>query len=351
MAGNLFWTVQLGDTGSIKVVKLSDIAKSRTLSVDRGVFPTDIVLNPKEGYMFWVQTVLIQPVNGTLYKSWMDGSHREIFVDTNINWPNGLAIDLIGRRIYWSDTDRGVIESIGFNKEDRQVILSNLNVPFRVDFFDNVIFYIEYQAGLVMSFDMKTGAGKQLYETNTPAYLKIFDSRSQKDRNECTDTVKCKEICLSIPNGITCSCSDGFEMVNSSCVKNNSSICQSNEFLCKATNRCISNVLLCDGNNDCGDYSDEDTTMDGPCRERICDSYEFSCDNSTKCIVKRWLCDGDKDCSDGSDENSENCPRPCSLTQFTCLVSKRCIPMTWLCDGSKDCGSNDTSDEENCGKY
>lgn len=182
IAGNLYWSVELGDTGSIKVVKLSDTSKIRTLSVVTGVLPTDIVLHPKKGYMFWVQTVLIQPVNGTLYRSWMDGSNREVFVDTNIGWPNGLAIDLVGDKLYWSDTRRGVIESIGLNWEDRRVVVSNIDVPFRVDFLNNVLYYIEYQKGLIMSFNMTTGAGKQLDETNTPAYLKIFDSRSQRGK-------------------------------------------------------------------------------------------------------------------------------------------------------------------------
>lgn len=347
---NLFWTVQLGDTGSIKVVKLADVSKARTLLIDRGVFPTDIVLNPKRGYMFWVQSALIQPVNGTLYRSWMDGSNREVFVDTDIGWPNGLAIDLAGNRLYWSDTSKGVIESIGLNKEDRQVVVSNIDVPFRVDFFNNVLFYIEYQKGLVMSFNMETHAGGQLDETNTPAYLKILDYRSQRDLNECTNNKNCTEICLAIPTGINCSCSDGFHMINSTCVEKNGSICGSNEFVCKSTNLCIPNSKLCDGNNDCGDLSDEDSNANGPCRERICNPFEFSCDNKTKCVMNRWLCDGDKDCVDGSDENSENCPGPCSAKQFTCHFSRRCIPYAWVCDTIKDCGFNDSSDELNCGK-
>ncbi|KAK9679907.1 Low-density lipoprotein receptor repeat class B [Popillia japonica] len=345
---NLFWTVQLGDTGSIKVVKLADVSKARTLLIDRGVFPTDIVLNPKRGYMFWVQSALIQPVNGTLYRSWMDGSNREVFVDTDIGWPNGLAIDLAGNRLYWSDTSKGVIESIGLNKEDRQVVVSNIDVPFRVDFFNNVLFYIEYQKGLVMSFNMETHAGGQLDETNTPAYLKILDYRSQRDLNECTNNKNCTEICLAIPTGINCSCSDGFHMINSTCVEKNGSICGSNEFVCKSTNLCIPNSKLCDGNNDCGDLSDEDSNANGPCRERICNPFEFSCDNKTKCVMNRWLCDGDKDCVDGSDENSENCPGPCSAKQFTCHFSRRCIPYAWVCDTIKDCGFNDSSDELNC---
>lgn len=68
--------------------------------------------------------------------------------------------------------------------------------------------------------------------------------------------------------------------------------------------------------------------------DRKCDEdTEFTCEANkswgrVQCIPKKWLCDGDPDCVDGADENSTlyHCatPQPCSDDLFTC-GNGRCI--------------------------
>lgn len=52
-----------------------------------------------------------------------------------------------------------------------------------------------------------------------------------------------------------------------------------------------------DGDDDCGDYSDETH-----CGARLnCSEDQFECQNGL-CIQLQWVCDNDNDCKDFSDE-------------------------------------------------
>lgn len=116
--------------------------------------------------------------------------------------------------------------------------------------------------------------------------------------------------------------------------------------------------------------------------QMTCGVDEFRCKDSGRCIPARWKCDGEDDCGDASDEPKEECgtnifsfykldrcathisnvgfcfyfmtvtfsvictaERTCEPYQFRCK-NNRCVPGRWQCDYDNDCGDN--SDEDKC---
>lgn len=123
--------------------------------------------------------------------------------------------------------------------------------------------------------------------------------------------------------------------------------CPSKDFQCR-NGRCVAPIFVCDGDDDCGDASDEEK-----CSAPTCGQHEFRC-NDSECIPALWSCDGDPDCKDKSDESMERCSRRtepqkprCPVGEFQC-GSGECVHMNWKCDGDADC--KDKSDEANCRK-
>ncbi|CAL1298596.1 unnamed protein product [Larinioides sclopetarius] len=119
--------------------------------------------------------------------------------------------------------------------------------------------------------------------------------------------------------------------------------CHKAQFKCSNGN-CLSIRYLCDGDNHCGDRSDEKI-----CDLDHCHPLAFQCLNG-KCISRRWFCNNRNDCGDNSEEeycnvaSSTRCPPGWSRCSSG---SSRCIPSHWVCDGWVDCNGN-VSEETDC---
>ncbi len=69
----------------------------------------------------------------------MDGTGRLPIVHEGIKWPNGLALDMLERRVYWADAKMKLISSADYNGFNKRIVLQSwttLKHPFSLSLFE-----------------------------------------------------------------------------------------------------------------------------------------------------------------------------------------------------------------------
>lgn len=129
--------------------------------------------------------------------------------------------------------------------------------------------------------------------------------------------------------------------------------CSNLQWQCATSCDCIEQSERCDKEPQCEDGSDEfncETVSDMMSKvQKECEQtgLRVMCPKTYHCINKEWLCDGDNDCDDYSDETHCGARTNCTEDQFECQ-NGFCIPRQWVCDGENDC--KDLSDEDQCNR-
>ncbi|XP_073946301.1 sortilin-related receptor-like isoform X2 [Choristoneura fumiferana] len=326
------------------------ILDSKVLSKPRG-----IAVHPKAGYLFWTDW---DRTNPTVSRSNLDGTNvKKLFGKPIVQWPNGITIDQMAERIYWVDAMEDYIASADIDGRYFKRILwkdEKVSHPFAVAVLKDKMYWDDWKAKSIFIADKDSGDNVITINNSFSGLmdLKVFAHFIQHGSNACSyKNTSCDTMCLGGPGkSFTCLCPNGFKMVNGKCMCANGmepssnmtcpteagATCDPDQFTCK-NGMCITASWHCNGNNDCGDLSDE---IGCP----LCAPPMLSCDDDSRCYLPQWRCDGDVDCPDFSDERG--CKKPnCTESQFQC-DSGMCIYSKWMCDGDNDC--HDGSDERNC---
>ena len=152
--------------------------------------------------------------SGTIYRSWMDGSHPTPIV-TGIRWANDLAINAQESRLYWTTGNCPVECPADYKIWSSDMGGGNVKTflqrpahsdPVGIGFYKNRVYWTDLAAKTLGSSD-KFGQSIQQLHTDTAELhrLVVVAGRNvSTDRaNDCAHQ-KCTNVCALTPKSFVC---------------------------------------------------------------------------------------------------------------------------------------------------
>ena len=119
---------------------------------------TSLVVDPLSGYLFFTDWGF-PPYIGRLG---MDGSNFTKIIQNDIGTPIGIAIDIITKRIFWTDTHLKRIELADYNGRNRLIAIGSDQVayPFAIAFFDGNLYWTDRANHSILTANALNGSNK-----------------------------------------------------------------------------------------------------------------------------------------------------------------------------------------------
>ena len=187
----------------------------------------------------------------------MDGNDRRTIISTSLSQPNGITVDYISEKIYWSDSGLNKIEYANYDGTSRTTLLTaanGLSYPFSLTVANNFVFWGDWdtnkvyathkvhgsdaddgyfatvalfsfspygveailssrqQSGIILHYYIVDACQ---YQTLTSVYIHIIMLFPLSAENPCSAS-NCSHICLlnDLENGFSCVCAEGYGILS-----------------------------------------------------------------------------------------------------------------------------------------
>jgi DNA-binding beta-propeller fold protein YncE len=178
-----------------------------------------LVVVPEEGILFysiWSNS----PSNfGQIERSDMNGADkrkkRVVYNDPRVQWPNGLTVDSILKRLYWADTFLGQVGKCDYDGRHREIILGySLAHPYGLSLFEDSLYVANMGSDTMIKCSKFNGRSRLIIHRGNvkTEVMKMYHEVLQPQKENPCEGNNCEQLCLLRPNGTSCSCSGGFSL-------------------------------------------------------------------------------------------------------------------------------------------
>eukprot|EP00057_Strongylocentrotus_purpuratus_P010220 XP_011664694.1 PREDICTED: deleted in malignant brain tumors 1 protein [Strongylocentrotus purpuratus] len=159
--GKVFWTDETLDR--IMSANLDGSSQQILINTDLES-PRAIIVHQVEGVMIWTDW----SAPSRIERANLDGGDRYVIVNSSIIYPNGLALNADGTRVYWCDAGTDKIESVDLWGNDRMVHLATSSIhPYDLAVVDDTIIWTDWIYDAIGVTSTSNGSGYSFYYHST----------------------------------------------------------------------------------------------------------------------------------------------------------------------------------------
>ena len=127
-------------------------------------------------------------------------------------WPNGLAIDYEGERLYWADAQLNRIETADLSGRHRVQLVQGASHPFGLTQHGAHLYWTDWQSKSIERVDKATGKQRSVLRQGLEGLMEIRAVAKEKQlgKNPCSDGRNggCSHLCLFRATSYVCECPD-----------------------------------------------------------------------------------------------------------------------------------------------